>query len=51
MRNVQGYHDIITVLFLTLSESDQLLCAEKMSLHRLRDAMGKGLEPLMGLLQ
>ncbi|EJC99233.1 uncharacterized protein FOMMEDRAFT_170559 [Fomitiporia mediterranea MF3/22] len=47
----QGYHDIITVLFLTLPESDQLLCSEKMSLHRLRDAMGKGLEPLLGLLQ
>ncbi|KAI5116992.1 hypothetical protein M0805_001489 [Coniferiporia weirii] len=47
----QGYHDIITVLFLTLPRDRQLPCAEKMSLHRLRDAMGKGLEPLIGLLQ
>ncbi|KAL5481071.1 GYP8 [Sanghuangporus weigelae] len=46
----QGYHDIISVLYLTLPEEEQLACAEKMSLHRLRDAMGKGLEPLLGLL-
>ncbi|THH12153.1 hypothetical protein EW145_g206 [Phellinidium pouzarii] len=47
----QGYHDVISVLFLTLSEDQKLPCADKMSLHRLRDAMGKGLEPLIGLLQ
>ncbi|KAL5498969.1 GYP8 [Sanghuangporus vaninii] len=46
----QGYHDIISVLYLTLPEEEHLACAEKMSLHRLRDAMGKGLEPLLGLL-
>ncbi|KAL5522754.1 hypothetical protein ACEPAG_8772 [Sanghuangporus baumii] len=46
----QGYHDIISVLYLTLPEEEQLACAEKMSLHRLRDSMGKGLEPLLGLL-
>ena len=47
----KGYHDIISVLYLTLLEEDQLLCAEKLSLHRLRDAMGDGLEPLLGLLR
>ncbi|KAI0312170.1 rab-GTPase-TBC domain-containing protein [Amylostereum chailletii] len=47
----QGYHDIVTVLFLTLPEEVQLPAAEKMSLHRLRDSMGKTLEPLMGLLR
>ncbi|KAH7106881.1 rab-GTPase-TBC domain-containing protein [Auriculariales sp. MPI-PUGE-AT-0066] len=47
----QGYHDIISVLFLTLPYSVALAAAEKMSLHRLRDAMGTGLEPLVGQLQ
>lgn len=47
----QGYHDIITVLYLTLTEDLTLRCSEKISLHRLRDSMGYGLEPLMGLLQ
>ncbi|TDL22708.1 hypothetical protein BD410DRAFT_193913 [Rickenella mellea] len=47
----QGYHDIITVLFLTLPKEVQLQCAEKLSIHRLRDAMGKGLEPMVGLLR
>jgi hypothetical protein len=27
------------------------LAAEKLSLHRLRDSMGPGLEPLVGLLR
>jgi hypothetical protein len=49
--DTQGFHDIITVLFLTLPEELQLVCAEKISLHRLRDAMGKGLEPVLGLLR
>lgn len=40
----------MTVLYLTLPEDVQFQCAEKLSLHRLRDAMGKGLEPLLGLL-
>lgn len=48
---MKGYHDIMTVLFLTLPEEQQLSCAEQLSLHRLRDSMGKGLEPLIGLLR
>jgi len=54
---LQGYHDIISVLVLTMapSESDDLerleSAAEKLSLHRLRDAMGPGLEPLLGMLR
>jgi len=51
LRYFQGYHDIITVLFLTLPPELVLACAEKLSLHRLRDSMGKGLEPLMGQLR
>ncbi|KAG8882245.1 hypothetical protein FRB98_003849 [Tulasnella sp. 332] len=53
----QGYHDIISVLYLTLPDSGQVLspllvsCSEKISLHRLRDAMGAGLEPLVGFLR
>ncbi|KAL4248680.1 GTPase-activating protein TBC20/Gyp8-like protein [Abortiporus biennis] len=47
----QGYHDIISVFFLTLPPELQLACVEKMSLHRLRDAMGNGLEPVIGLLR
>ncbi|KAJ4487462.1 rab-GTPase-TBC domain-containing protein [Lentinula lateritia] len=47
----QGYHDIITVLFLTLPSPLHLPCAEKLSLHRTRDAMGDGLEPVLGLLR
>ncbi|GJJ15099.1 hypothetical protein Clacol_009374 [Clathrus columnatus] len=51
LRYFQGYHDIITVLFLTLPPEYVLPCAEKISLHRLRDAMGNGLEPLVGQLR
>ncbi|EIM88956.1 uncharacterized protein STEHIDRAFT_166906 [Stereum hirsutum FP-91666 SS1] len=47
----QGYHDIITVLLLTLPPPLRLPAAEKLSLHRLRDSMGKTLEPLIGLLR
>ncbi|THH17700.1 hypothetical protein EW146_g3168 [Bondarzewia mesenterica] len=47
----QGYHDIITVLFLTLPPVVQLQACEKLSLHRLRDSMGRTLEPLLGLLR
>ncbi|KAJ3792620.1 rab-GTPase-TBC domain-containing protein [Lentinula aff. detonsa] len=47
----QGYHDIITVLFLTLPPSLRYPCAEKVSLHWTRDAMGDGLEPVLGLLR
>lgn len=47
----QGYHDIISVLFLTLPPDLQLACAEKLSLHRVRDSMGSTLEPVLGLLR
>lgn len=47
----QGYHDIVSVLFLTLPKQLQLPCVEKLSLHRLRDSMGVGLEPVLGLLR
>ncbi|CUA76695.1 hypothetical protein RSOLAG22IIIB_02162 [Rhizoctonia solani] len=56
----QGYHDIISTLQLTLHpslEKDEkawhLLreCALKITLHRARDAMGTGLEPLTGQLR
>lgn len=48
---MQGYHDIASVFFLTLPEELQLPCLEKVSLHRLRDSMGVGLEPVLGLLR
>jgi len=41
----------MTVLFLTLPTEVHLAAAEKMSLQRLRDAMGHTLEPVMGLLR
>ncbi|ORY92636.1 rab-GTPase-TBC domain-domain-containing protein [Leucosporidium creatinivorum] len=48
----QGYHDIISVLLLTLEdEQTSLDAAERMSLHRLRDSMGSGLEPVLGYLR
>jgi hypothetical protein len=48
---VKGYHDIITVLFLTLPPDMQLSCAEKLSLQRVRDSMCSSLEPVLGLLR
>ncbi|KAG8708830.1 40S ribosomal protein S6 [Ceratobasidium sp. 423] len=56
----QGYHDILSTLQLTLhsslekdEEAWRLLqeCALKITLHRARDAMGVGLEPLTGQLR
>ncbi|KAF8812134.1 hypothetical protein BYT27DRAFT_7160272 [Phlegmacium glaucopus] len=47
----QGYHDIVTVFFLTLPQDLQFACVEKLSLHRVRDSMGSGLEPIIGLLR
>ncbi|KAG7094925.1 hypothetical protein E1B28_005731 [Marasmius oreades] len=47
----QGFHDVVTVLFLTLPEEVQVECVEKLSLHRLRDSMGPSLEPVLGLLR
>ncbi|KAF9261718.1 hypothetical protein L218DRAFT_973878 [Marasmius fiardii PR-910] len=47
----QGFHDIATVLLLTLPQELQLECVEKLSLHRLRDSMGPSLEPVLGLLR
>ncbi|KAJ7115882.1 rab-GTPase-TBC domain-containing protein [Mycena epipterygia] len=47
----QGYHDIITVLLLTLPRELQLPCAEQLSLQRVRDSMGTTLDPVLGLLR
>ncbi|KAJ7224345.1 rab-GTPase-TBC domain-containing protein [Mycena pura] len=47
----QGYHDIVTVLLLTLPPELQLSCAEQLSLQRVRDSMGSTLEPVLGLLR
>ncbi|KAG1851918.1 rab-GTPase-TBC domain-containing protein [Suillus subluteus] len=47
----QGYHDIVTVILLTLPPELQLPCVEKLSLHRVRDSMGPTLEPVLGLLR
>jgi len=58
----KGYHDVLSVLILTFNEqvtgrtqeeaTEMLnLAAEKLSLQRLRDSMGPGLEPLVGLLR
>ncbi|CAG7850005.1 SubName: Full=Uncharacterized protein {ECO:0000313/EMBL:CCA72583.1} [Serendipita indica DSM 11827] len=57
LHNVIGYHDIISILLLTFEQAgedsaDALhLATEKLSLHRLRDSMGPGLEPLVGMLR
>lgn len=47
----QGFHDIVSVLFLTLPRPLHFPCVEKMALHRVRDSMGIGLEPVVGLLR
>ncbi|KAI0765866.1 rab-GTPase-TBC domain-containing protein [Trametes elegans] len=47
----QGYHDIVSVLFLTLPKELHIPVTEKMSLHRVRDSMGTTLEPVVGLLR
>ncbi|OSD05074.1 hypothetical protein PYCCODRAFT_1362821 [Trametes coccinea BRFM310] len=47
----QGYHDIVSVLFLTLPKEVHLPVTEKLSLHRVRDSMGTTLEPVVGLLR
>ncbi|KAI0298637.1 rab-GTPase-TBC domain-containing protein [Multifurca ochricompacta] len=46
----QGFHDIATVLQLTLPPKIALPALEKISLHRLRDSMGRTLEPLTSLM-
>ncbi|KAI0252525.1 rab-GTPase-TBC domain-containing protein [Lactifluus subvellereus] len=46
----QGFHDIATVLQLTLPPKVALPALEKLSLHRLRDSMGHTLDPLTGLM-
>nr|ODN88645.1 hypothetical protein L203_02658 [Cryptococcus depauperatus CBS 7841] len=57
----QGYHDILSVFYLTFISqgtsqkdsaewSDLKRCAEAVSLNRVRDAMGSGMEGMMGLL-
>ncbi|KAI0641372.1 rab-GTPase-TBC domain-containing protein [Trametes meyenii] len=47
----QGYHDIVSVLYLTLPQELHLPVTEKISLHRVRDSMGTTLEPVVGLLR
>ncbi|KAK4056890.1 GTPase-activating protein gyp8 [Microbotryomycetes sp. JL221] len=48
----QGLHDIATVLLLVLEDEHTALEAtERMCLHRIRDNMGTGLEPVMGYLR
>ena len=47
---IQGFHDIATVLQLTLPPELALPALEKLSLHRLRDSMGHTLEPLTALM-
>ncbi|RDX51704.1 hypothetical protein OH76DRAFT_1435124 [Lentinus brumalis] len=47
----QGYHDIVSVIFLTLPKELHLPVTEKLSLHRVRDSMGANLDPVVGLLR
>ncbi|KAI5476743.1 TBC domain protein, Rab GTPase activator [Pseudohyphozyma bogoriensis] len=48
----QGYHDIISVLLLTFNDQQlSIRAAERMSLHRIRDSLGTGLEPVLGYLR
>ncbi|KAJ7281629.1 rab-GTPase-TBC domain-containing protein [Mycena rebaudengoi] len=47
----QGYHDIVTVLLLTVPLELQYPCAEQLSLQRVRDSMGNTLDPVLGLLR
>ncbi|GAA5997788.1 GTPase-activating protein GYP8 [Rhodotorula paludigena] len=48
----QGYHDIVSVLLLTLREEELVIAStERLSLHRIRDNMGSGLEPTLGYLK
>ena len=48
---LQGYHDIVSVFFLTLPKELHFPVTEKVSLHRVRDSMGTTLEPVVGLLR
>ncbi|KAF8331478.1 rab-GTPase-TBC domain-containing protein [Cantharellus anzutake] len=56
----QGYHDIVSVFLLTFTNHSRIddndlrkmqTCIDKLSIHRLRDAMGEGLGPLLGGLR
>ncbi|KAI1785958.1 rab-GTPase-TBC domain-containing protein [Ganoderma leucocontextum] len=47
----QGYHDIVSVVFLTLPKELHLPVTEKLSLHHVRDSMGTNLDPIVGLLR
>lgn len=49
--SLQGYHDIVSVIFLTLPKELHLPVVEKLSLHRVRDSMGTNLDPVVGLLR
>lgn len=49
---MQGFHDIVSVFLLVLD--DEALaerCVERMSLHRIRDSMCDGLEPVIAYLR
>lgn len=64
---IQGYHDILSVLILTLCPesppagafspegspelAETLACAERVSLHLIRDSMTQDLDPVMGQLK
>lgn len=48
----QGYHDIVGIMLLVVDDVDLTIeCVERMSLHRLRDSMSTGLEPVIALLR
>ncbi|KPV75259.1 uncharacterized protein RHOBADRAFT_53256 [Rhodotorula graminis WP1] len=48
----QGYHDIVSILLLVLRDEALVAeTAERLSLHRIRDNMGAGLEPTLGYLR
>ncbi|GAA5848531.1 hypothetical protein JCM9279_006594 [Rhodotorula babjevae] len=48
----QGYHDIASILLLVLRDEALVAAtAERLSLHRIRDNMGAGLEPTLGYLR
>lgn len=49
---VHRFEQIISVLLLTIEDDATLIdAADRMSLHRLRDSMGVGLEPVLGYLR
>lgn len=47
----QGLHDTVSVMMLTLEKERRVECVEKMCCQRVKDAMGSGLEPIVGHLR